>query len=240
MDFIEAKIIAIEDNFDTVKTYILEKPEDFNWEAGSCIHVGLEGFKPKSEGEKPNRELVHHYSIFSLPKENTISFSTRFTGELSTFKNALLNYKVGDKITLFKPHLRLNLRRENRPIVFCSMGIGIVTFRPIIKEFIEDDSNITNIINLNVSQNKEFLFKNELDKIESEIFKNIWVNNKEEFYAELENTLKLENPIYYVVGSDEYLNNVMNFLVERNVKLEDILIDHRDDKKIELFESDEF
>src|SRR5699024_12358956 len=87
------------------------------WEEGAFTHIGLKGF---NEGEKPNRGLVRHMSICTLPAENTIGFTTRIRKERSEFKDTLDTHKVGDEIALFKTHCNVPLRRENKDVYLLS------------------------------------------------------------------------------------------------------------------------
>ena len=69
-----------------VRTYMLDCPEGFTWEEGSHTHLGLEGF---NAGEKPNKGLVRHMSISTLPDETSIGITTRIRKQRSEFKDIL-------------------------------------------------------------------------------------------------------------------------------------------------------
>ncbi len=60
------KINKIIEETPEVKTYLLDCPENFTWEEGSHTHFALEGF---NAGDKPNRSLIRHMSISTLPYE---------------------------------------------------------------------------------------------------------------------------------------------------------------------------
>ncbi|GAF24574.1 hypothetical protein JCM19047_4491 [Bacillus sp. JCM 19047] len=63
------KINQIIEESAEVKTYMLDCPEGFTWEEGSHTHFALEGF---NADEKPNRSLIRHMSISTLPHEDPL------------------------------------------------------------------------------------------------------------------------------------------------------------------------
>lgn len=159
----QVKIIDIIDEAKGIKTYLLEKPENEIWEEGSHIHIGIVGF---DEGELPNKSLVRHMSIMTLPTEKKLGFTTRVQENPSEFKEKLSKLHVGDELVTFKIGSRMQLRRYNRPIVLLSMGVGIATMRPLILSFIADTSNIPCLYNVNVDSSNT-IYKNELSLIEN-------------------------------------------------------------------------
>ena len=66
------KINKIVDESSNVKTYMLDRPEGFSWEEGAHTHLALEGF---NAGDKPNRSLIRHMSISTLPHEDAIGIT---------------------------------------------------------------------------------------------------------------------------------------------------------------------
>ena len=149
------KILDIIDETKVTKTYYFEKPEDFTWEEGSHTHIGLVGF---DEGEQPNKNWIRHMSIMTLPDENKVGITTRVPGSSSEFKNKLSELNIGDEVVLFKIGSRMILRRDNRPVIFLSMGVGIATMRPVILTFIKDKVNIPYVVNVNIDSSGNFVF----------------------------------------------------------------------------------
>ena len=127
MEIFWTTIKDIVDETNDVKTYKLNCPEGFTWEAGAHTHFALEGF---NIGEKPNRSLVRHMSISTLPEEGSIGITTRIKEECSEFKDILKREEKNRKVALFKTSTNVPLKRENRPIYLLSSGVGIATFRP--------------------------------------------------------------------------------------------------------------
>lgn len=228
------KIIDIIDETENTKTYFFEKPENLTWEPGSHTHIAHIGF---DIGDQPRKEWVRHMSIITLPEENKIAITTRVPGRKSEFKNKLAELKIGDEVVFFKIGSRMGLRRINRPIILISMGVGIATMRPLILSFINDKTKIPYLSNINIDSSDKFVFKNQLDKLVDENYKNYWVNSRKEFYEILNKLMKAEDAIYYVVGSDAFIKDIIQRLRLNNVKIDDIVIDRKDEKKQKFLEN---
>jgi ferredoxin-NADP reductase len=229
----KVKIIDIIDEAKGTKTYLLEKPENYTWVEGSHTHIGLVGF---DEGEKPNKDLVRHMSIMTLPTEEKIGFTTRAQENPSEFKYKLSQLSVGDEVVIFKLGSRMELRRCNRPIVLLSMGVGIATMRPLILAYINDLSNIPSLFHVNVDASGD-IYRNELDKYENEQYKNYWLDSRINFYETLNQLTETQNAIYYIVGNDLFIKDIIQKLRARNVDDVDIILDKKPDIIDNYFEN---
>jgi len=230
------KIIDVIDEGNQSKTYLFEKPEDFLWEEGSHAHIGLSGF---DQGEKPNKNWVRHMSIMTLPDEGKIGFTTRAKSNPSEFKLRLLSSSVGDDITFFKLGSRMSLRRSGKTIVLLSMGVGIATMRPLIKAYLNDKSNIPSVISLNVDSSSEFVYRKELDQLTNDNYKNFWIESRNNYYEALQQLTNSENAIYYIVGSDMFIQENIRCLKLANVDKENIVIDKKEEMQSMFFENDD-
>lgn len=222
----KAKIIEIIDETKETKTYLLEKPEQFNWNEGSHTRFGLTWFE---QGEKPNKSLFRHMSIMTLPNEGKVGFTTKVPGSSSEFKNKLSQLKIGDEIVFFKLGSRMRLRRCNKPIVLLSMGVGIATMRPLILSFVNDKTNIPFLVNVNVNSSGEFVYKNELDKFVNDDYKNYWIDSRKDFYETLNQLTETNDVIYYIVGDQYFIKDIIQQLKSKNVNSTDIILDKREE-----------
>ncbi|MGB4587644.1 MAG: hypothetical protein WBI17_00215 [Clostridiaceae bacterium] len=230
------KIIDVIDEGNESKTYLFEKPEDFSWEEGSHAHIGLQGF---DVGEKPNKSWVRHMSIMTLPDEGKIGFTTRAKRNPSEFKRMLYSSSIGDDITFFKLGSRMGLRRTDKTIVLLSMGVGIATMRPLIRAFKNDKSNIPSLISLNIDSSSDFIYQNELDELTDENYKNYWIKSRTSYYETLQQLANSENAIYYVVGSDMFIQDNIRYLKSANVNKKDIVIDKKEEMQSMFFDNDD-
>ncbi len=217
------RILEIIDEGIDTKTFYLEKPVDFNWEEGSHTHIALDGY---DSNEVPNKSLVRHMSIMTLAQENRIGFTTRFPSQKSEYKTLLSTYQVGDKLSLFKLGSRMSLRRENRPIVLLSMGVGIATMRPLILSYIQNKQGISGLTHINVDPHP-IIYRNDIETIQDEKFTHIWTKTRVEYYQKLTELLRKDS-IYYIVGSDTFLRSNIQKLKSIGIKIEDIMIDKKE------------
>ena len=210
------------------KTYRLSIPENVTWTEGAHIHLAHPGF---DEGEAPDKSLVRHMSISSLAHEGYMDVTTRVPGSGSDYKKRMKQLKKGDSLVVFKVESRMGLRRDNRPIVLISMGVGMATMRGLIKQYQHDRNACPRLININIDSRGNHVFKEELSVYEDECYENYWITNRLDLWTQIQVTIDLE-PIYYLVGSDEFLKSLIDGLKDLGVRASDIVLD----KKAQAFE----
>ncbi|MEH7236959.1 dihydropteridine reductase [Bacillus sp. JJ1562] len=219
------KINKIIEETPEVKTYLLDCPEDFTWEEGSHTHFGLEGF---NAGDKPNKSLVRHMSISTLPHENAIGITTRIREQCSEFKSILRNLEVGDEVAIFKTHSNVPLKREDKNVYLLSSGVGLATFRPLVLDYFKRPDNVNQMHSLNIDSSKNFLFTNLFKSAPDKKFTAQFVDNRKDYYEEVKNLAADKDGLYYVVGSDEFLKQNIEVLREQGIKPEQIMLDKRE------------
>lgn len=225
------KINKIIEETPEVKTYLLDCPEDFTWEEGAHTHFALKGF---NAGDKPNRSLIRHMSISTLPNENSIGITTRIREQCSEFKAILRNLEVGHEVALFKTNSSVPLRREGKNIYLLSSGVGLATFRPLTLEYFERADNVNQIHSLNIDSSKDFLFTNIFQSSPDKKFMSQFVDNRQDYYDEVNNLAKDKDGLFYVVGSDEFLVQNIEVLYEQGIKPEQIMLDKHEQRRTEF------
>lgn len=216
------KINKVIDETAEVKTYLLDCPEDFTWEEGSFTHFALEGFNAE---DKPNRSLVRHMSISTVPSENSIGITTRIRKQCSEFKATLRNLSVGDRVAIFKTSSNVPLKRENTNVYLLSSGVGLATFRPLVLNYLEHPEQIHQVHSLNIDSSKDFLFTDVFETASDKKFTAQFVDNRIDYYEEVENLAKDQNGFFYVVGSDDFLRENIEILRREGVEPEQIMLD---------------
>lgn len=229
------KINEIIEETPEVKTYLLDCPEDFTWEEGSHTHFALEGF---NAGEKPNRSLIRHMSISTLPHENSIGITTRIKEQCSEFKTILRNLGVGDEVAIFKTHSNVPLKREDKNVYLLSSGVGLATFRPLVLDYFERADNVNQIHSLNIDSSKDFLFPTIFESAPDKKFTSQFVDNREDYYEAVKQLASDKNGLFYIVGSDEFLVQNIKALRDQGVKPEQIMLDKREQSLSEFLSVD--
>ncbi|MBE1556997.1 dihydropteridine reductase [Sporosarcina limicola] len=225
------KINKIIEETPEVKTYLLDRPEDFSWEEGSHTHFALKGF---NAGDKPNRGLIRHMSISTLPHENSIGITTRIKEQCSEFKATLRNLEVGDEVAIFKTHSNIPLKREDKNVYLLSSGVGLATFRPLVLDYFERAENVNKIHSLNIDSSKDFLFTTIFESAPDKKFSSQFVDNREDYYKEVKNLAADQDGQFYIVGSDEFLMENIELLRAQGIQPEQIMLDKRQQQLAEF------
>lgn len=230
MDWI--KINKIVDESSDIKTFYLDMPEDFTWEEGAHTHMALKGF---NEGEKPNRALIRHMSISTLPKEGKIGITTRIKELCSEFKSALRSLEVGDEVALFKTNSNVPLKREGKNVYLLSAGVGLATFRPLVLDYLDNPEGINHMHSLNIDTSKEFIFTDLFTPNVSKHFTTEFVGHRGEYYAMVKRLANDQDGLFYIVGSDEFIKENIKVLKEHGISTNQMLLDKRQGQLAEFF-----
>ncbi|WP_336825668.1 dihydropteridine reductase [Sporosarcina sp. USHLN248] len=225
------KINKIIEETPEVKTYLLDCPEGVTWEEGAHIHLALEGF---NAGDKPNRSLIRHMSISTLPHENSIGITTRIREQCSLFKSILRNLGVGDEVAIFKIHSNVPLKREDKNVYLLSSGVGLATFRPLVLDYFDRADNVNQIHSLNIDSSRNYLFKNIFESAPDKKFTSQFVDNRKDYYEEVKKLAADKDGLFYIVGSDEFLMQNIEVLREQGIQPEQIMLDKRESQRSEF------
>jgi ferredoxin--NADP+ reductase len=214
-------------------SYIFEKPENLHWQEGAHAHLAIEGFQP-GRGEE-GKQYVRHLSIQSLAEEDRLTITTRIPEPCSFFKEGLKKAKSGDIFQVFKVGSNMALRRDNRPVVLMSAGVGIATMRPLLKTFSLNQTDISWISHTNIDSSGEFLFKEEIEAYVAATasVRSQYVKTRDEFYQELDRGFE-KRAYYYIVGSDEFLVTVGKNLLAKGLSIDSIILDKKKEFYSEL------
>lgn len=225
------KINKIVEETPEIKTFLLERPKDFFWDAGAHTHFALKGF---NAGERPNRNLVRHMSISTLPSEDVIGITTRIKEQCSEFKSILKQLHIGDEVAIFKTHTNLPLKRLGRKVYLLSSGVGLATFRPIALDYLESSDGIEHMHSLNIESSKQFLFPHIFQSTPDKNFTTQFVDNRKDYYEEVQKLTEDQEGLFYIVGSDEFLAQNITVLRENGISLEQIMLDKREDQRTQF------
>ncbi|TCI57346.1 dihydropteridine reductase [Exiguobacterium sp. SH1S21] len=204
-------------------TFQLELPDGFTWDEGAHTHFALEGFNKE---DKPNRSLIRHMSISTLPREGAIGITTRIKRECSEFKSILRDMKIGEQVAIFKTHSNVPLKREGKNVYLLSAGVGLATFRPIVLAYLANGEGVPHLHSLNVDTSANYLFNNVFTS--SNDFTAEFVDSRPNYYKRVETMAEDQDGLFYLVGSDDFLRETIAMLRERGITREQIILDKRD------------
>ncbi|SEO05627.1 ferredoxin--NADP+ reductase [Amphibacillus marinus] len=229
------KINKIIDEAPEVKTYLLDCPEAFTWEEGSHTHFALQGF---NAGDKPNRGLVRHMSISTITDEGAIGITTRMKAQCSEFKSILKGLQVGDEVALFKTHTNVPLQRTGKKIYLLSSGVGLATFRPLVLNYLNNIDQVSHVHSLNIDSTKHFLFTNIFNSDPRKNFTAQFVDNRTDYYKEVEQLAADQDGLFYIVGSDDFLVQNIKLLREHGITTDQIAIDKHESQIMSFLSND--
>lgn len=159
------------------------------------------------------------FSYATVSSEECIRFTTRIREEHSDYKASLANLSKGDIVEISAPSGNFNLLRDNRPVVLLSNGVGIAASRSIIKAFARDRANVPFVSQINVDAMGEIYhheFRDIMDQLDN--FSSRYAKHRKEFYQILDQEIQqllnryTVDPYLYVVGSNAFVKDTINYL----------------------------
>ena len=199
--------------------------EPLTWKEGdsSALVVTID-----SVGLEDSRKL----SYATVPEEKVVRFTTRIRHEASLFKKELKKLSVGDFVDVTLPEGNFGLRREGRPALLLSNGVGVATMRALVKAFDYDPSGIGLLTQINVDGSGT-IYKEEFESLllDNENFTSIYVAHRDQFYEAVDDATRQlmfgsgSMPYFYVVGSDSFIEDVTLYLEGSGFESGDILND---------------
>lgn len=219
----QLKLVNIIKHSAEVYSYDFEKSPIDHWEEGDSSKIFL---------TVNGSEVGKAFSYATLPSEGHIRFTTRIKEQASDYKKTLSSLELGDHIEVTEPKGEFGLRRENRPIVLLSNGVGIAATRSLVKAFEEDQNGVPLLFQLNVD-NTGAIYEDEFREISGKIpsFKSKYTQNRTDFYESLKGIIlnlwenEKETPLFYTVGSQDFVNGTLKYLYEGGYTDQDVVTD---------------
>jgi ferredoxin-NADP reductase len=183
----------------------------FKWQAGQ--HILLEVLLDSEQ------RGVESFPIVSAPCEKELKIATKINPDnLNDFKKVLLNLKPGKTINTRGVFGHTIVKKPAVEYAFLTTGIGIATFRAILKQLIADGLTETKITLFFVGDKDSHYFKEELAEFKTTL-KNLsikYIYKPERITGELiANTMgsQLQKTIYFLAGSPTLVRNYRRILL---------------------------
>ena len=140
---------------DNIWAFRFMPSEPQTWIAGQYMSVDLPHENPDGKGTK------RWFTISSAPFEHFMQITTRVTD--SSFKQALSNLPIDASLDLLdQPHGIFTWQETTKPLVFIAGGIGITSFRSILRQRAHDNLPL-NAHLIYANRTEDIAFKEELD-----------------------------------------------------------------------------
>jgi ferredoxin-NADP reductase len=204
--FKKSELVFIEKVKESEKVYsfLFEKDQDLTWKSGQHGLLTITHKKVKN-GTKP-------FTISSIPSEGVVRVTTQIGDNPSEFKRALLELEPGMKISMSGPVGSFNLKEES-PALFIAADIGITPFRAIIKQ-IEGENIGKQVKLLYLDSDNMHIYKEDFKNVDVD-----FITTKEQLLQELNAFTEKhkENGQYFVAGSKDAVNMVVEHLKSNNI-----------------------
>lgn len=172
------------------------------------------------------------FSYATLPEEDTIRFTTRIRQEKSAYKNRMSKLCIGDIVDVSEPSGQFTLKRDGRPALLLSNGVGIATMRSLIKSYDLSQNGVDGLTQINVDRTGT-IYKEEFAEIEEKNiqFNSVYTTNRYEFYEKVlfeSQRMMVKTdiiPSIYIVGSDAFIMDTISYLSTLGISQDDIYTD---------------
>lgn len=222
----QIELVDIIKHTDEIFSYNFASPEIDQWHEGDSSKLFL-----KVAGQ----EIGKKFSYASLPGESHIRFTTRIKENRSDYKDILSKLTIGDVVEVTGPSGNFKLIRQSRPLLMLSNGVGVAAIRSLVKAYSYDNYGIPELIQINIDAGST-IYKDEFDQITKDCapFVSHYTTSRKSFYHtmdfELQRLLMKSDydPYIYVVGSDNFVDDVIIYLKGMGIQDDAIITDgHR-------------
>lgn len=226
------KLIRKEEAAFKTFSFYFEKPEGFSFKAGQYLKLSL--LQPKEQDFRGN---VRSFSIASLPEDPFLMVTMRI--RRSPFKNELLHLPAGSEVEIQGPITMLNLKNDDKTVLFLTGGVGAAAARPMILGAIKE-GRPGQIYFFNSNRNKKDIsFFKEFFQVQKSNFKyipNLTKKSKEDsdwagergYITESLIKKYVENPgkaIYFLIGPSVFMWSMYKLIKGMGIKDNQISFD---------------
>ena len=202
-------------------SFSFQSKSPIKWRAGQH---GIFKFK----GEKLEGGNARMFSLASAPHEKNIIIGTKIGDNPSAFKAKLKSMEVGQSIYLRGPFGSFSVSDHQKNLAMIAGGIGITPMRAILKDLAHKQANSQGVL-FYIDSQKEYAFKDELEKIKNEnpkvhIMFLEYIKDLEEGIMQHIDKYK-NNSRYLISGSPNMVKEIKNKLRSNGVKNKNIIHD---------------
>lgn len=216
------KLLVSKNQQPGVHNFIFEPSEPLSWQPGQYMHYVFEHPNPDERG------IERWFTIALAPYEKNIQITTRIaTGHGSSFKQALLNLKIGDNIEADGPKGQFILRGGDYHHILIAGGIGITPYRSMLAQLAHDNQPAKAEL-LYANNDEKFVYDDELAawaakdpslKICKFVDKHIEADDLKPYLDEAD-------AVYYLSGPRAMVESYESLLAELGVPNDKIMTDY--------------
>jgi ferredoxin-NADP reductase len=208
------KIIQVDDHTQTIWFNI---PKGYKWIPGSS---GLFTFKQAFSKFMIDIKYMRWMTVARNDEQTHLEITCRVPGSESLFKKEILKLKLGSEMLLYSVGAHCPLIRSEKKLVFLFMGIGSVTYKNLFESYEQNPKGIKSVTSINVDNHLTKLYKDQFPNVEK-----IYTKHRNEFRQEVSQYLSQSDTIFYLVGSEVFLKEMIEELQTAGIKNQAIIID---------------
>lgn len=219
---VSAKLIDVRQHNPEVFTYEFQSEAMEAWAPGDSSKMFLL-VGDKTVGKK--------FSFATIKEENRILLTTRIKVDKSAYKAQLEKLQVGSVIELSQPQGDFDLKRDNRPLVFLSNGVGIATIRSLLKAFEYQGDGVPEVVQINVDRSGH-VYKEDMDDMMMRLpLTSFYTDHRQGFYVTLDGQIDRllaaydQKPYVYIVGSNDFIMGCADHMMTRGFGDNDLVTD---------------
>lgn len=214
---LKEKIKIAPDAYDFI--FNLDKP--FNYHAGQYMEWTNTQKAPDSRGSR------RYFTLASSPTEGNLRIGVKTYPNGSSFKNTLVNMKIGDQIVASQLSGEFILPEDNtRKLVFIAGGIGITPFRSIIKYLLEKNEKRDIVLLYSNKTQSDIVYKNLFNEASNKIgIKVLFINTDTMGYIDekliREKVPDFKERIFYISGPHSMVDifeKTLRFMGVKSIK----------------------
>ncbi|HYM65582.1 MAG TPA: FAD-dependent oxidoreductase [Candidatus Sulfotelmatobacter sp.] len=203
-----------------VNTYVFKSDVYFIWKAGQYLIYSL---KHKNQDK---RGKMRFFTISSPPFFKNPSITTRIDPvKGSSFKKALNNLKLGEKINAKGPDGDFIIDDFKKSYFFIAQGMGLTPFRSILKQ-LEFENKDLDIEFFYSGKDKNIIFKDEFDSLRLKNLKIKYFIGKRIREKDIISIKDFKKRQFYISGPDSMVEDMEKILLGLGIKKENIKSDY--------------
>ncbi|MCG2612308.1 FAD-binding oxidoreductase [Flavobacterium sp. SM15] len=204
-----------------VKSFVVEKPQGYNFIPGQATEISINSPKWKKE--------LRPFTFTNLKESNYLEFMIKIYKDRDGVTNELGKINAGDELILHDVFGTINYKG---PGVFIAAGSGITPFISIFRELYKNNQLRGNRLIYVNKTSEDVIMGNELHKMLKNDFVNFYTRENVVGFTgrRIDRNFLIENIVnfsqnFYVCGPEDFVTTVRKILIDLGASAETIVFE---------------
>lgn len=205
-----------------VKSFVVEKPEGYNFIPGQATEVSI--------NESEWKDQVRPFTFTNLPDARNLEFIIKIYKSRNGMTNQLNRINAGDELILHDVFGTINYQG---PGVFIAAGSGITPFISIFRQLYKDNKIRGNRLIYVNKTSEDVIMADELHKMLKNDFVNLYTRERVVGFAgrRIDRNFLIQNIVdfsqhFYVCGPSDFVTLITSLLMEMGAEANSIVIEN--------------